>query len=109
MALNTSFFYFIILWKGHTKASLWTSPLGLEGSGAFRRGRDRGGACRYSRRGLRLRRRGAYSPVLTHGLRVAPPQGKRLTMICASLALLQIMFAVHRFAQGAADWRSEKR
>ena len=26
---------------------------------------------------------------------------KRLTMICASLALLQIMFAVHRFAQGA--------
>ena len=33
---------------------------------------------------------------------------KRLTMICASLALLQIMFAVHRFAQGAADWRSGK-
>ena len=29
------------------------------------------------------------------------PQGKRLTMICASLVLLQIMFAVHRFAQGA--------
>ena len=33
--------------------------------------------------------------------RVVSPQGKRLTMICASLALLQIMFAVHRFAQGA--------
>ena len=35
-----------------------------EGSGAFRRGRDRdrdlGGAFQYSRRGLRLRRRGAY-------------------------------------------------
>ena len=31
------------------------------------------------------------------------PQGKRLTMICASLALLQIMFAVHRFAQGAGE------
>ena len=29
------------------------------------------------------------------------PQGERLTMICASLVLLQIMFAVHRFAQGA--------
>ena len=26
---------------------------------------------------------------------------KRLTMICASLVLLQIMFAVHRFAQEA--------
>ena len=25
---------------------------------------------------------------------------KRLTMICASLALLQIMFAVHRFRSG---------
>ena len=35
-----------------------------EGSGAFRRGRDRdrdlGGTFQYSRRGLRLRRRGAY-------------------------------------------------
>ena len=30
-------------------------------------------------------------------------------MICASLSLLQIMFAVHRFAQGAADWRSGPR
>ena len=45
---------------------LWTSPEGLEGSGAFRRGRDLdrdrdlGGAFQYSRRGLRLRRRGAY-------------------------------------------------
>ena len=37
----------------------------------------RGGAFLYSRRGLRLRRRGAYSPVLTHGLRVvfAPLRG----------------------------------
>ena len=60
------------------------------------RNRDLGGAFPYSRRGLRLRRRGAYSPVLTHGLRVVSPQGKRLTMICASLVLLQIMFAVHR-------------
>ena len=37
--------------------------------------------------------------------RVVSPQGKRLTMICASLALLQIMFAVHRFAQGAMSWK----
>ena len=57
------------------------------------------GAFRYSRRGLRLRRRGAYGihracrPSVP---RVVSPQGKRLTMICASLALLQIMFAVHR-------------
>ena len=35
------------------------------------------------------------------------PQGKRLTMICASLVLLQIMFAVHRFAQGATALRAE--
>ena len=28
-------------------------------------------------------------------------------MICASLALLQIMFAVHRFAQGATALRAE--
>ena len=45
------------------------------------------------RKGARLRRRLCR--------RVVSPQGKRLTMICASLALLQIMFAVHRFAQGA--------
>ena len=38
-----------------------------------------------------------------------PLKGKRLTTFCASLALLQIMFAVHRFAQGAADWRSGPR
>ncbi len=55
MALNTSFFYFIILWKGHADVMV-DGPLGLEGSGAFRRGRDRdrgrdlGGACRSSRR-----------------------------------------------------------
>ena len=39
------------------------------------RDRDRGGVFQYSRRGLRLRRRGAYSPVLMHGLRVAPHRG----------------------------------
>ena len=53
MALNTSFFYFIILWKGHADGMV-DGPLELEGSGAFRRGRDRGrdlgGACQYSRR-----------------------------------------------------------
>ena len=81
---------------------LWVqAPFGAVGIGTW--------AAQYSRRGLRLRRRGAYSPVLMHGLRVVSPQGKRLTMICASLALLQIMFAVHRFAQGAADWRSGPR
>ena len=51
---NSQFFCFQL---GH-------APLGREGSGAFRRGRDRdrdlGGAFQYSRRGLRLRRRGAY-------------------------------------------------
>ena len=55
MALNTSFFYFIILWKGHADVMV-DGPLELEGSGAFRRGRDRdrgrdlGGAFQYSRR-----------------------------------------------------------
>ena len=51
MALNTSFFYFIILWKGHADVMV-DGPLGLEGSGAFRRGRDRGlgVAFQYSRR-----------------------------------------------------------
>ena len=39
--------------------------------------------------------------------RVVSPQGKRLTMICASLVLLQIMFAVHRFAQGATALRAQ--
>ena len=38
-----------------------------------------------------------------------PLKGKRLTTFCASLVLLQIMFAVHRFARGAADWRSGPR
>ena len=55
---------------------------------------SKGGAFRYSRRGLRLRRRGAYSPVLTHGLRVVSPLGKRLTMICASLALLHPLLSL---------------
>ena len=51
MALNTSFFYFIILWKGYADVMV-DGPLGLEGSGASRRGRDRdwGSAFRYSRR-----------------------------------------------------------
>ena len=51
MALNTSFFYFIILRKGYADVMV-DGPMGLEGSGSFRRGRDRdlGGACRYSRR-----------------------------------------------------------
>ncbi len=51
MALNTSFFYFIILWKGHADVMV-DGPMGLEGSGAFRRGRERdlGGAFQYSRR-----------------------------------------------------------
>lgn len=55
MALNTSFFYFIILWKGHADVMV-DGPLGLEGSGASRRGRDRDrdrgldGAFQYSRR-----------------------------------------------------------
>ena len=31
------------------------------------------------------------------------PQGKRLTMICASLALLQIMFAVHPLRSGGGE------
>ena len=79
------------------------------------------------------------SILLTGSLRSPPPirlrrtfhlKVKRLTMICASLALLHLLlslthwifrslmlpykssslvqnvFAVHRFAQGAADWRS---
>ena len=89
----------------HSFFSWVQAPFGAVGIGT----RTRTWAVQYSRRGLRLRRRGAYSPVLMHGLRVVSPQGKRLTMICASLALLQIMFAVHRFAQGAADWRSGPR
>ena len=42
--------------KGHNRfyGSVWKTPMGLEGSGAFRRGRDRdldlGGAFPYSRR-----------------------------------------------------------
>ena len=34
MALNTSFFYFIILWKGHADVMV-DSPLGLEGLRPF--------------------------------------------------------------------------
>ncbi len=52
------------------------------------------GAFLYFPRDLRLRRRGAYSPRLTHGLRVVSPQGKRLTMICASLALLHPLLSL---------------
>ena len=86
MALNTSFFYFIILWKGHADVMV-DGPLGLEGSGAFRRGRDRdrgrdlGGACRYSRRGLRLRRRGAYG--------IHRASGPRCQGLCRKVASLR--------------------
>ena len=52
------------------------------------------GAFLYSPRGLRLRRRGAYSPRLTHRLRGVSPQGKRLTMICESLALLHPLLSL---------------
>ena len=50
----------------------------------------RGGAFRYSRRGLRLRRRGAYSPVLAHGLRVvfAGAQGAAAVVGAFRCALL---------------------
>ena len=58
-----------------------------------------GGFAADYKKGARLRRRLCR--------RVVSPQGKRLTMICASLALLQIMFAVHRFAQGATALRAE--
>ena len=34
MALNTSFFYFIILWKGHADVMVY-GPLGLEGLRPF--------------------------------------------------------------------------
>lgn len=34
MALNTSFFYFIILWKGHADVMV-DGPLGLEGLRPF--------------------------------------------------------------------------
>ena len=37
MALNTSFFYFIILWKGHADVMV-DGPLGLEGLRPFGRG-----------------------------------------------------------------------
>ena len=72
-----------------------------EGSGAFRRGRDRdrdrdrdlGGAFQYSRRGLRLRCRGALGIHRASGPMNAKGCVERL----------------HRFAQGAADWRSGPR
>ena len=51
---------------------------------------------------------GGFAADYKKGARLAPqvvskgcvPTGKRLTMICASLVLLQIMFAVHRFRSG---------
>ena len=50
MALNTSFFYFIILWKGHADVMV-DGPSG-RGFRRLWRGRDRGqcGAFQYSRR-----------------------------------------------------------
>ncbi len=86
------------------------------GSGAFRRGRDRDGAFQYSRRGLRLRRRGAYGIHRASGPMDAKgcvarlhPTGKTTHYILCVAPLLQNVFAVHRFAQGAADWRSGPR
>ena len=90
------------------------------GSGAFRRGRDRdrdlGGAFRYSRRDLRLRRRGAYGIHRASGpmdvkdcVERLHPTGKTTHYILCVAPLLQNVFAVHRFAQGAADWRSGPR
>ena len=90
------------------------------GSGAFLRGRDRdrdlGGAFQYSRRGLRLRRRGAYGIHRASGPMDAKgcvarlhPTGKTTHYILCVAPLLQNVFAVHRFAQGAADWRSGPR
>ena len=58
-----SIFIFYYMYSEISIRPCGQAPLGLEGSGASRRGRDRDrdlGACRYSRRGLRLRRRGAY-------------------------------------------------
>ena len=90
------------------------------GSGAFRRSRDRdrdlGGAFQYSRRGLRLRRRRAYGIHRASGPMDAKgcvarlhPTGKTTHYILCVAPLLQNVFAVHRFAQGAADWRSGPR
>ena len=61
------------------------APMGLEGSGSFRRGRDRdrdlGGAFPYSRRGLRLRRRGAYG--------IHRASGPRCQGLCRKVASLR--------------------
>ncbi len=84
----------IISWKGKKEmASLLKGSKG--GGGRLWRGRDRdrGGAFRYSRRGLRLRRRGAYG--------IHRASGPRCQGLCRRV--------VHRFAQGAADWRSGPR
>ena len=76
-----------------TLTSYGQAPVRREGSGAFRRGRDRdwdlGGAFQYSRRGLRLRRRGAYG----------------IHRACRPL-VPRVVFAPLR---GAADWRSGPR
>ena len=78
-----------------------TRPLGRKGSGAFRRGRDRdrdlGGAFRYSRRGLRLRRRGAYSPVLTHGLRVASLRSRGSCRGYLAMHTMSLQESIERF------------
>ena len=90
------------------------------GSGAFRRGRDLdrdlGSAFRYSRRDLRLRRRGTYGihrasgPMDVKGcVERLHRTGKTTHYILCVAPLLQNVFAVHRFAQGAADWRSGPR
>ena len=67
-----------------------------------RSGSGPGGAFQYSRRVLRLWRRGAYSPVLTHGLRVASLRsgGCRLavreTIECHLCAQLRTPFPASR-------------
>ena len=77
--------------------------MGREGAGAFRCGRDRdrdrdlGGAFQYSRRGLRLRRRGAYSPVLTHGLRVASLRSRGSCRGYLAMHTMSLQESIERF------------
>ena len=83
--------------------NLTTLALPDEGKGnASKRAPYEGAAKRFS----------MHQSMWRHDKTHRPLKGKRLTTFCASLALLQILqnvFAVHRFAQGAADWRSGPR
>ena len=70
---------------------LWTHPIGCEGSEGSKgsKGSEGGGsgfAADYKKGGRGWRRR--------LGRRVVSPQGKRLTMICASLALLHPLLSL---------------